>query len=426
MITADTTSVFARYSQAFTSGTSFTLSYSAQRQKSNQRFLLFNPSVTSGMNFQINQQLLSGWGFSVNRRFERVAQQNRKTAVEVLRQFLMTGLAQAENQYWDLVAARKRIQVAEQSLGAAERLLSDNQRQAEIGTLPPLDVVAAQAEVAARRRDLIVAQTNEQLAELRLKNLFVKSMTDQLVAAPVTAVDQLPTPQDSDIPPLEQAIATAMRNRPEITAAEGNILNQQVATEYTRRRLKPTLNVFGVLSSGGREGALGSALAQTLRYDYPEYAFGFSLSFLPHNRAAQADDMRARLDLRQAETGLERTRNQIRLEVRNAIIGLLQARAQVSAASRAVELSLQTLDAEEKKLRAGTSVAYNVIRIERDVLNAQQAEVQARVNYAKARVELERATGMLLEHRGLSMDKFAAEVLAMVTANGSAAAAASR
>ena len=153
---------------------------------------------------------------------------------------------------------------------------------------------------------------------------------------------------------------------------------------------------------------------------------GFSLSFLPHNRAAQADDMRARLDLRQAETGLERTRNQIRLEVRNAIIGLLQARAQVSAASRAVELSLQTLDAEEKKLRAGTSVAYNVIRIERDVLNAQQAEVQARVNYAKARVELERATGMLLEHRGLSMDKFAAEVLAMVTANGSAAAAASR
>jgi outer membrane protein TolC len=280
--------------------------------------------------------------------------------------------------------------------------------------------------VAARRRDLIVAQTNEQLAELRLKNLFVKSMTDQLAAAPVTAVDQLPTPQNSDIPPLEQAIATAMRYRPEITAAEGNILNQQVATEYTRRRLKPTLNVFGLLSSGGREGALGSALAQTLRYDYPEYAFGFSLSFLPHNRAAQADDMRARLDLRQAETGLERTRNQIRLEVRNAIIGLLQARAQVSAASRAVELSLQTLDAEEKKLRAGTSVAYNVIRIERDVLNAQQAEVQARVNYAKARVELERATGMLLEHRGFPMEKFVSEVLAMATANGSAAAAASR
>lgn len=418
-VTADTTSLFARYSQAFTSGTSFTLSYSAQRQKSNQRFLLFNPSVTSGLNFQINQQLLSGWGFAVNRRFERVAEQNRKTAVEVLRQFLITGMAQAENQYWDLAAARKRVEAAAQSLAVSDKLLSDNRRQAEIGTLPPLDVVAAEAEVAARRRDLIVARTNEQVAELRLKNLITKAPDDPLANAAIQLTDGLPTPQDSDIPPLEQAISTALRSRPELTQGEGNILNQQVATDYTGRRLKPTLNIFGVLSSGGREGVLGSALAQTLRYDYPEYAFGFSLNVSLHNRAAQADDMRARLDLRQAETSLERTRNQIRLEVRNAIIGIIQAKAQVEAAVRAVGLSTQTLDAEEKKLRAGTSVSYNVFRIQRDLLTAQLAEVQARVNYAKARVELERAQGTLLEHRGLTMEQFQNEALNLVAAKNS-------
>ena len=406
-VTTSTTAFSARYVQAFTSGTSFTLSYNAQRQKSTQQFLLFNPSVTSGLNFQMNQQLLAGWGFAINRRFEHVAERNRSIAREVFRQQLMTGMAQAENQYWDLAASRKRVESAGQALVVAERLLNDNRRQAEIGTLPPLDVVAAESEVAARRRDLIITQTSQQVAELRLKNLFGKSMTDEndaVNAARITLLDPLPEPQDSDIPALEDAVAAAMSSRPELAQGEGNILNQQVATGFTRRRLKPALNVFGVLSNGGRESSLGSALAQNARYDFPEYAFGFSLSFSTHNRAAQADDMRARLDLRQAETSLERTRNQIRLEVRNAIIGLMQTKAQVTAAERAVGLATQTLDAEEKKLRAGTSVSYNVIRIQRDVLNAQLAEVQARVNYAKARVELDRSTGKLLDRANISLE----------------------
>jgi outer membrane protein len=249
--------------------------------------------------------------------------------------------------------------------------------------------------VAARRRDLIVAQTGEQVAGLQLKNMISKSMDDAIATVPIALRDPLPEPQASDIPSLEEATSNAIRNRPELSQAEGNILNQQVAIDFTHRRLKPTLYIFGVLSSGGREGAFGPSLAQTLRYDFPEYAFGFSFSMSTRNRAAQADDMRARLELHQAETTLERSRNQIRLEVRNAIIGLMQTKAQVEASARAVGLSTQTLEAEERKLRAGTSVSYNVIRIQRDLLNAQFAEVQARVNYAKAKVELQRATGTL-------------------------------
>jgi len=158
-----------------------------------------------------------------------------------------------------------------------------------------------------------------------------------------------------------------------------------------------------VLESSARTGELAGALGQLGRWDFPEYAFGFALTIPLLNRSAQADDLRARLEQRQAETALQRTRNQIQLEVRNAIIGLIQTKAQVEAAHKAMDRSRQTLDAEEKKLRAGVSTPYNVIRVQRDLFSAQLAEVQARVNYGKARVEMDRATGVLLERNHIDL-----------------------
>jgi outer membrane protein TolC len=411
-ITAHTTALQARYTQAFTSGTSFSFAFNTQRQSSTSRNQRFNPSFGSNFNFSVNQQLLSGFGFATNRRFMAVAETNRAVAREVFRQQVIGTVNQAMNFYWDLAAAQQRVRTAEQALAVSQQLHEDNRKQAEIGTLPPLDVVAAEAEVAARRRDLIVAQTSDQVLELRLKNLMSREMDAPLEAANMEAADPLPDPQEGDIPPFEEALATAMRNRPELHQAEGNIRNQEVAADYTKKNLKPALSIFGVLSSAGRTGELTSAWSQVRSLDFPEYAYGFSFSFPIGNRAAQADHLRAQLELRQSETSLQRTRNQIRLEVRNAIIGLQQARAQVQAARVAVERSEQTLDAEQKKLRAGISTSYNVIRVQRDLFSAQLAEVQARVSYAKARVEMDRARGTTLEQRRISLEATLADRLA--------------
>lgn len=90
--------------------------------------------------------------------------------------------------------------------------------------------------------------------------------------------------------------------------------------------------------------------------------------------------------------------------MRNAIIGLMQAKAQVEAVRTAVELNRQTVEAEQKKLQAGVSTPYNVIRVQRDLLSAQFAEVQARVAYGKALVELDRATGQTLQRHQIDLD----------------------
>lgn len=408
----------AGYVQAFTTGTSFSLNWNIQRQTSTSARSRFNPSLSSNYNLSINQQLFSGFGFAMNRRYQTVAETNRQSARQYYRLQVITQLVAAENQYWDLVAAKEQVRTAQQALTVSEQLLSDNRKQAQIGTLAPLDVVSAESEVAGRRRDLIIAQTAEQLAELKLKNILARQLDDTLAAAAVQTTDALPEPKPADQPAFEEALTMAMRSRPELLLAEGNIRNQDVAVKYTEKRLKPTLSIFGVLSSQARGGhlldrdgnvievvGLPDILSQVGQMNFPEYAFGFSLTIPIGNRSAQADHTKALLRRQQMDGSLQRTRDQIRLEVRNAIIGLEQAKAQIAAAHMAVSLSQQKLDAEQKKLRAGTSTSYNVILAQRDLLDAELAEVQAKVGYAKARVEMDRSMGTLLQKRGIDLDR---------------------
>ena len=411
---ASTAAFQSRYAQSFRTGTSFTLNFNAQRDASNQRFLRFQPSLSSGLTVSVVQQLLNGFGTTVNGRFDSVAKTGLEIAKENFRQQVLTTLAQAENSYWDLVALRETVRVAETSLQVSQKLYEDNKKQADVGTLAPLDVIAAESEVAGRQRDLIIAQTNLQQAEIAFKTLLSKEINSDLASARVELTDVLPTPSDSDIPKLEEALAAAQKNRPEISQAEGNLMNQDIAVKFTKNAMLPTLNLFGRYASSGLygdqtiagsnggapiviPGGLSNAISQVFHSNFPEYAVGFSLSFSLRNRSAQADNIRARLEQQQSETAIQRTRNQITLEVRNAVIALAQAKAQVAAAEKAVERSKEQLDAEQKKLAAGVSTPYNVVLNQRDLLAAQLSAVQARAGYAKARVEIDRSTGMLLE-----------------------------
>ena len=412
IVTSDTTTVQARYVQAFTSGTNISISFNNQRQESTQLNLRFNPSVVSTFSLQFSQQLLNGFGRAANRRFLDIAENDRRMAQESIRQQVSTILAQAENAYWDLVAARENVRLAEKSLAVSQQLQEENQAREEVGKMSQLDVVTAESEVASRRRDLVVARTNLQMRELDLKNVLSKQTDAALAQAAVETVDPLPEPRPGDIPELKEALTLAQKDRPEIRLDEENILNQAIAVKYASNLLKPTLTVFGVLGSSGLwgerylpvlpnptpvpfSGGWSQALRQVRSFSYPEYAFGFSFSVPLHNSSARADSARARLEQREAETELQQTRNQVSLEVRNAVMSLNQARVQVETSHTAAVLSAQTVDAEAERLRNGVSTSYNLILKQRDLLAAQLAEVQARVNYAKALVELSRATGAL-------------------------------
>ena len=413
VVTTNTAFFSFGYQQAFTTGTSFSVDVANERQTSTQRSLIYNPDVITRMSVIAVQQLTNGFGRPFNRRFQTVARNNVEFIREWFLQQVDTILAQAEGSYWNLVSAQEQVKATEQALQAAQRLYENNKRQAEIGTLAPLDVVSAQSQVASTQRNLIVAQTNLQQEELVLKSFFSKQITDVLGDAHIVATDPLPAPQDADILPLDEAIATAARNRPEVPEAEATFRNNQVAVKVTQKFLKPTFNVFAQFATAGLSGdqvistaggipilvrgGLAQELNQFFRVKYPEYAIGFALTIPIKNRSAQADNARATLQERQSELSVQNTQNQIGVEVRAASISLMQTKAAVTAATSAVEFSRQSEDAEEKKRTAGLSTPYNVILAQRNLLEAQLTEAQARASYASALVEMQRSMGVLME-----------------------------
>ncbi len=413
VVTTNTTFFSFGYQQAFATGTSFSVDVANQRQSSTQFSLVYDPDVITRMSVIGVQQLTSGFGRAFNRRFQTVARNNVEFVREWFLQQADAVLSQAEASYWNLVSAEEQVKATQQALEAAQRLYENNKRQAEIGTLAPLDVVSAQSQVASTQRNLIVAQTNLQQEELILKTFFSKQVTDALGDARIVATDPLPTPRDTDILPLDEAIATAAKNRPEVPEAEARLRNDKVAVKVTQNFLKPAFNMFGLLATAGLSGnqliagpagvpilvtgGVGQELNQFIHFKHPEYAIGFELSIPIKNRSAQADNARASLQERQEEVSVQNTQNQIGVEVRTASISLMQDKAAVTAAAAAVEFSRQSEDAEEKKRAAGLSTPYNVILAQRNLLEAQLTEVQARATYAVALVEMQRAMGVLLE-----------------------------
>jgi outer membrane protein len=410
-VISNSTAFQARFSQAFTNGSSLSITFNNMRQSSTQAHLIYNPDFVSQFSISLTQNLLSGFGKAVGRRFLEVAKNEAKIMQEIVRLQVNTTLAQAQNTYWDLVAARDNVRVAARSLAVAQQLAQDTRTKEDIGTASGLEVITAESEVASRQRDLAAAEAALQMREVDLKNAISKDLADLLNAVQIEPTDALPEPKESDIPILSDALATAMKHRSEIRQSEINLLTQDIAVRYEKDLLRPSLLVFANFGSSGLNGnrvftdALGAPVVipggisqawhQVRSWSYPEYAVGFSFSVNIHNRAAEADAYRAKIERQQTETGLQGTRNSIALEVRKAMIGLVQSKAQVDAAHKAAELSGQVLAAEEIRLLEGASTPYNVIQRQRDLLAAQFAEVQARSNYAKALVEIDRATGIL-------------------------------
>jgi len=398
------------YTQLFPTGTSFTYNLNGIRQNSTQQFLLYNPAVISRFTVGVNQPLLSGRGTLPNKRFIMVAGNNMHTSDELLRQQVAATVVQVENAYWNLAAASEAILAAQRTLEVAQRLDDDTKARLEIGTVAPIELATTASGVAAAQRDLIIARTEFQLQEAQLKRLLSKKIDAELDAAGIETTDELPEPNLRDIPELKMALAAALEERPDLRIAKQDLANQDISARFTSEELTPSLHAFSLFAGAGLAGdnstssaGAGQSLYQGFSAQFPEYASGLSMVLPLRNRAAQADNLRARLEQQQLQVSEQRLKQQVELEVRQAMVNLTQGRAQVEAANEALKLAGQVLDAERAKLGSGVSTTYNVILRQRDVAAARQAQISASVTYAKALVELHRATGGTLRENGIDL-----------------------
>jgi len=411
----------AYFGQGFMTGTSITAGLFGERYSTTALTALVNPEIPTYFGITISQNLLNGFGYRANAASLRITKNGLKIADSVFRQNVMTTLQTIVNDYWDLLYDRENIRVAEEAVKWAQADLNNNARQAEIGNLAAIEVTRARSEVATRRQGLIAAQTTYQQQEEKLKTELSKHVDADLAAVPIEPTDKLPEPNPSDIPSLDQALNLAAKNRPEIEQVQLNMQNQEITLKRTRNALLPSLGVFatylptglsGHFLCGGNPlyepscpagvsgyvpGGAGDSLSQAFRNVYPSYSMGVSFSMPIRNRQAQADAATALLQERQYRVQLQQKINQAQQDVRNAVIAVTQARAQIDAAREATELSKETLNGEQRKFQLGESTPFLVIQAERDLAAQEGAEALARSAYAKALTQYDQATGTILE-----------------------------
>jgi outer membrane protein TolC len=414
------------YTQAFTSGTSLSFGFNNSRQTSSSLFTSLTPLLSSAAQVQLRQRLLSGFGFGPNRRFIVIAKNNKVIADAGFRNQVIATVTQIQNIYWDLVNAYEDARVKERSLSLAQRTLEDNRKQVQLQSMAPIEVLRAEAEVEARNQELITAQSNFELQQLLMKNAISRTLAESTLAdTPVLPTDTMSLPENEPVRPVQDLIGEAVDKRPEMHQAIIDLKNREVTKKSARNALLPTMDLVGFYGGSGIAGVQNPAslaagdpaipttgypdvLERTFNNSSPDYAIGVNLNIPLRNRAAQADQVRSELEYRQAQLRIQQLKNQIVIEVRNALFSVKQNRARVVAAQKARDLAQKSFDIEQKKLALGASTSAQVLVAGRDLAVAESNLVAASTIYEKSRVELDRSVGATLER--LNIDFHDAEV----------------
>jgi outer membrane protein len=417
-----TTSANFSYSQGFSPGTALTISVFNNRQSLNNPQVTFNPAVNSSFRASIRQHLLQGFGPSINTRLIRQARNNKQIAEEAFRLQIISTVSQIENIYWDLVNAYQDVKVKERSLALAQKTLADNQKQVEIGTLAPLDVVRAQSSVATAEQDLIVSQTSLQLQQLIIKNALTRNLpaNKQVMQMDVIPTDTVQIPEEENLPPIEDLIKMALDNRPDYKNQQITLRNSEISIQGAKNGLLPIVDIVGFYGGAGLAGTpnalnpanagvpgsgFGDAFTNLFNSTAPDKGVTVNITIPLGNRAAQATQVRSLLEYRQSQLALKSLENQIAIQVRNDQFTLQQNRARVGAARKARDLAAQTLDAEQKKYNLGASTYLSVLQDERDLAQAESNVVSAETNYAKSRVALDKDTAQTLDRNNIKIDE---------------------
>jgi outer membrane protein TolC len=420
------------YQQAFPTGTQYGVTFNNSRVTSNSVYNFLNPTLNSSLQFNFRQHLLQGFGVAPNRRFIRIAKNNREISDVAFRLQVITTVNQIQNIYWDLVNAFEDVRSKQRTLDLNNRLLEDNRKQVQIGTLAPLEVLRAQSQVASSTQDLIVSQTSLELQELYMKNAISRNLTDsQLMAAKVIPTDTMQVPASEPVVPIQDLVAEALAHRAELAEAHIDLTNREINNKAASNALRPNLDLVGTYSSAALGGQVPSLLAilpsctigafsgclpaglQTSGYgstfsnlwssESPTYSVGLNLNIPIHNRSAQATQIRSQLEYRQAQMRLQQLENQVRIEVQNAQFGVQQSRVRVEAAVKGQQLAKETLEDEQKKYALGASTTYNVLQTQQALASAESNLITAMAAYEQSRIELDRATGLTLVNLGIDL-----------------------
>jgi HAE1 family hydrophobic/amphiphilic exporter-1 len=421
-------------------GTVLNVSTTDNRLSSTNPISIFSPQLNTAVTASITQPLFRGRSFDQQRRTIEIAKRNISLTDAQLKQRTIETVANVERAYWDLTYALRNLQVQRDSLKDAQAQLEHNRRLVEEGQLAPIDVTAAETQVANFEQAVYDALNVVNLAENNLKNLISPNRTNDIWSQAITPVDtvEIETPRTT----LTEAEALALKNRPEIEIIQAQKDINAVDQRFFREQKKPQIDLVASYTSSGVGGTLnpnfsnpfsrgcepgstdpsciaadqalqtlvsnvgapGTALTDVLAQKYPAVRVGVQFNLpLFGDKTARAQYGRSLVEGERLETQRAQVEQAIEIDVRNALQAVRTAEARLRAAAIARENSQKQYESEQRKLDEGQSDVYRVLERQTALTVARSNELRARTDLNKAITDLQRATGNTLDANGIAM-----------------------
>ena len=387
--------------QTVETGANYQVAFNANKFSSNSTYNLFNPSISGGLLLTFTQPLLKGAGFAINRAPILIAQRGLKQSRDAFEQIVNDTILNVVQNYWNVVEARENLRVTQESLDAAQKSYDHDKRSLELGALPPLDIYRSESTVASRRVSVIQAEYALKEAEDQFRQAIGADVDENIRAFDLDLTDKA-EPGDAmytvDIP---TALGKALNYRPEVDSMRLQLQNDDTSIKLAKNGRLPNLSIGGTYETNGLGGAptsgLAQALNQTFAADYPGYGFTVSLAVPIRNHGAEATMGTAVATKRRDLYSDRQLREQITLNVANAVHSLEQAKQSVAAAKIALDLSQKTLQADQRKYELGSETIFFVLEAQTELTQAEQTLLLAEVGYQDAVATVDHETGGLLD-----------------------------
>jgi outer membrane protein TolC len=389
------------WAQQLSFGLGYDVTFNNRKYTTNSAFNQFNPQFDTSINARVQQPLLRNLNLNANQQQVVTARNGERFARHQFETQVMNVIRDVEIVYWDLVQAIRGLEVAQSSLKLAQDLRRNNRIQVEVGTMAPIDVLEAEAEVDF------------------LKRLINDPESDDFWAITITPLDQ-PTESEVQID-LEDSVRTALERRPELDQSRTELDTRGYNVRYTRNQLRPQVDLVGQLVYTGlggtrfiRDDLAGSvigeipggysdAIDQLFGLDFYNWSVGLQLSYPIGHSSESAQHAQAQVDYRRQRASIEGQELVVAQEVRTAARGVDTGRKRIEATRVARELAQRRLEAEQKKFEVGMSTSFLIVQTQRDLTEAAANELIALIDYQKALVTFERARGTLLDRENISV-----------------------
>jgi outer membrane protein len=415
-------------------GTSYNATFSNQRVTSNNPISILSPQNNTSFNLSVTQPLFRGRSFDQPRRTIEIAKRNLSLTDTQFRQRSIDVITNVQRAYWDLVFALRNLQVQRDGVRDAKDQLEHNKRLVDEGQLAPIDVVAAETQVANIEQGVYEALETVGRAENTLKNLIAQNKDDAIWRAAIVPTD----PVDLDAPrtTLPEALDLALVNRPEIEINKVQKDINEIDQKYYREQTKPQIDLTASYTTAGVGGSqnpdfrniftttcaatdtvcleaqqqrliaqqqqlatlTGSSFTDIFANRYPTFRAGLVFNLpLFGDKTAKANLGKSLVQGTQIQTQREQIEQNIQVDVRNALQAVRTSEARLRSAAISRDNSQKQYESEQRKLDAGQSDVYKVLERQTALINAKSNELRAQTELNKAIADLQRATGNSLK-----------------------------